>query len=136
MPRPSPLAPHPSLLVSAALPPYQTLPPSYEGTRYAYVVPILPGGWVLLGELMHKYVALSTLRFEQVSASETTLDVSVVGAPNEQVSVCVTRRGSSAAEGPRAELAVEAEEEEGLRVVCKEVIFGAAGGWQLLRFGA
>ena len=98
------------------------------------MVPLLAGGWALLGELMHKYVALSTLRFEQVSASETTLDVHVVGAPNEKATVCVTKRGSSAARGAVRAESVEAEE-AGLPVVCKEVSFGAAGGWQNIQFG-
>ena len=97
----------------------QALPASYEDTRYAMAVPVLAGGWVLLGEMREKYVPLSTLRFEQVSASNVTLDVHVIGAPFETVTVCATKA---------------AQLEQAL--VCKPVSFGIAGGWKLLRFGA
>ena len=94
----------------------QVLPASYEGTRYAVVVPVLTGGWVLLGEMQHKYVPLSKLRFEQVSATHTSLDVQVAGAARETVHVCATRADKLD------------------RVTCKAAVFGADGGWKLLRF--
>ena len=104
----------------ALLKPSNSLPPSYEGTRYAVITPVMTGGWVLVGE-RSKYVPLSSFRFEQVSASADSLDVHLVGAAGETVRVCATRvtaKGSLAAE-----------------LVCKRVAFAAGGGWKLVRFG-
>jgi len=97
----------------------QTLPPSYEGTRYAIVAPVLAYGWVLLGEAMDKFVPLASLRFEQVSPSLHSLDVHLVGAAGESVRVCATR-------APQLDEAL----------TCQQVVVGASGGWVLVRFGA
>ena len=65
---------------------------------------------------------LSTLRVEQVSASEYSLDVHLRGAPRETVHVCATK----------AERIGIGEADAGM--TCKAVVFGAAGGWKLVRW--
>ena len=62
----------------------------------------------------------TTLRFEHVSASDSSLVVHLVGAAHETVHVCATRMASG----------------EARATVCKDVVFGAAGGWRLLSFEA
>ena len=52
------------------------------------------------------------------------LDVSLVGAPNETVRVCVARAAAlPAALGDKA-------------IACRAVRFGAGGGWRLVHFDA
>ena len=96
----------------------QALPPSYEGTRYAMVVPILAGDWVLLGEMQDKYVPLSTFRFEQVDASADALSVRMLGSASDVSKVC----------------AAKASQLE--NVVCKVVTFGSSAGSRVVRFEA
>jgi hypothetical protein len=63
--------------------------PGYEGHSYSMIVPILPGGWIFLGEV-DKYVPISRLRFSKVlSSNADKLEVVASGVPGEQFRVCV-----------------------------------------------
>jgi len=60
------------------------------------LAPVLPGGWVLLGELGTKFVACSAQRFAGgVRANATTLQAAVAAAAGEAVVVHVARAGGS-----------------------------------------
>lgn len=61
--------------------------PGYEGHVYAVVVPVLPNGWVFLGEV-GKYVPLSRARFERAEATPGGVEAEVAGVAGETVQVC------------------------------------------------
>ena len=52
--------------------------------------PVLSNGWVLLGDL-DRYIAASRKRFAAVQVGATSLELSVVGAPGEQIHVTALR---------------------------------------------
>mgnify|MGYP006883400193 FL=1 len=52
--------------------------------KYTVIAPVLPSGWVLLGET-NKFVTVSSQRFITVQADATSLFLSMQGVPGEQV---------------------------------------------------
>lgn len=68
---------------SYAIPPGQGLPSAPDGAhdvRYLLVAPVLPGGWVLVGEAA-KLVPMSSLRTANLTASESGFTASVLTSP-------------------------------------------------------
>ena len=62
--------------------------------QYTAIVRELPGGWILLGEV-GKYVPLSPARFTDASVRGGALDIAMVGAPREVVTVLVQKPSST-----------------------------------------
>jgi hypothetical protein len=83
-----------------------TLARGYEGHVYAMVTPIV-NGWAFLGE-PSKYVSCATLRFQTITASDSSLSVQVQGVRGETVSVCVV-------------------DAKNLERMCQNVVFSADG---------
>jgi hypothetical protein len=68
-----------------------TVAPGYEDFSYSMITPILPGGWIFLGEV-DKYVPVSRLRFSKVSALDGYhLQVEASGVPGEQIRICTAK---------------------------------------------
>jgi hypothetical protein len=67
-------------------------PPGVHPMQYSVVVRSLAGGWVLLGEVS-KYVSISPARFTLISVGGggDTLELSVRGAPGEEVDVLLKK---------------------------------------------
>jgi len=71
----------------------------YEGHLYLLVLPLLPNGWALLGEV-HKHVPLSRKRFRSVTTAGTSLTALVAGIKGEDVYVCACHCGNGRSAAP------------------------------------